>query len=152
VVAFSAEDAVAGPRRAEGLLVRSRLAEDLHGMKAAVGILTARGGATSTRGGRPGHGGTCVVGCAGISVDYAAGSLTAAAPPSSRRAGNIDGSTARSTAGEVAKIRPPSAAVSFQTLLGWADAARRMKIRTNADTPNAQEGDRVRAEGIGLCG
>jgi len=154
-VAFSAEDAVARAEKGQKvILVRVETSpEDLHGMKAAVGILTARGGATSHAAVvARGMGRTCVVGCAGISVDYAAGTLTASG--TTVKAGElvtIDGSTGKVYAGEVAKI-PATLGGEFQTLLGWADGARRMKIRTNADTPNdAKKAIEFGAQGIGLC-
>jgi pyruvate, orthophosphate dikinase len=136
------------------ILVRTETSpEDIHGMHAAKGILTARGGMTShaavvARGmGRP-----CVSG---------AGSLAISAKDKVMRVGGrevregdlltIDGSTGEVMAGEVPTVQPELSG-DFGTLMGWADAARRMKVRTNADTPNdARTAREFGAEGIGLC-
>jgi pyruvate,orthophosphate dikinase len=127
--------------------------EDIHGMHAAQGILTARGGMTShaavvARGmGRP-----CVSGAGGLSIDYKARSM---------RVGDtvireddvvtIDGSTGEVMLGSVPTIQPELVG-DFGTLMEWADKVRRLRVRTNAETPsdcrNARE---FGAEGIGLC-
>ncbi len=136
------------------ILVRTETSpEDIHGMHAARGILTARGGMTShaavvARGmGRP-----CVSG---------AGSLSISARDKVMRVGGrevkegdrltIDGATGEVMAGEVPTVQPELSG-DFGTLMGWADAIRRMKVRTNADTPNdAKTAREFGAEGIGLC-
>jgi pyruvate,orthophosphate dikinase len=127
--------------------------EDIHGMHAARGILTARGGMTShaavvARGmGRP-----CVSGAGGISIDYKARSM---------RVGDIvvredetitiDGSTGEVMLGVVPTIQPELVG-DFGTLMQWADKVRRLKVRTNAETPNdCRTAREFGAEGIGLC-
>ncbi len=127
--------------------------EDIHGMHAAQGILTTRGGMTShaavvARGmGRP-----CVSGAGDIRIDYAAGTLTVR--DRVLKAGDIltlDGSTGEVMAGEV-PTRQPELSGDFGTLMGWADSVRRMKVRANAETPlDAATARRFGAEGIGLC-
>jgi len=136
------------------ILVRTETSpEDIGGMHAAQGILTARGGMTShaavvARGmGRP-----CVSG---------AGSLAISAKDRTMRVGGrevregdtltIDGATGEVMAGEVATVQPELAG-DFGTLMAWADAVRRLKVRTNADTPgDARTAREFGAEGIGLC-
>ena len=127
--------------------------EDIHGMHAARGILTARGGMTShaavvARGmGRP-----CVSGTSGVSIDLASRTL---------RIGNrqlkegdvitLDGSTGEIMAGEVPTIEPELVG-DFAVLMAWADQHRRMKVRTNAETPeDCRMARSFGAEGIGLC-
>jgi pyruvate,orthophosphate dikinase len=127
--------------------------EDIHGMHAARGILTTRGGMTShaavvARGmGRP-----CVAGAGGVSVDYGAQTLTAGGK--TIRAGEtitLDGATGEVFAGSVAMVEPALSG-EFATLMGWADELRRMKVRTNAETPlDAETARKFGAEGIGLC-
>ena len=127
--------------------------EDIHGMHAAEGILTTRGGMTShaavvARGmGKP-----CVSGAGSIRVDYAANTLAAGGV--TLRKGDIitiDGSTGQVLSGKVA-MQEPTLSGEFSTLMGWADKARKLKVRANADTPNdARVAIRFGAEGIGLC-
>ncbi len=127
--------------------------EDIHGMHAAKGILTARGGMTShaavvARGmGRP-----CVSGAGSIQIDAAAKILRIAGR--TLKEGEIitlDGSTGEVMAGEVPTIQPELVG-DFGTLMVWADAGRRMKVRANAETPlDAQTARDFGAEGIGLC-
>jgi pyruvate,orthophosphate dikinase len=127
--------------------------EDIHGMHAAEGILTTRGGMTShaavvARGmGKP-----CVSGAGAIRVDYAAETMTAGGK--TLRKGDIitiDGSTGQVLAGKVA-MQQPALSGEFATLMGWADKARKLKVRANADTPNdARVALKFGAEGIGLC-
>jgi pyruvate, orthophosphate dikinase len=127
--------------------------EDIHGMHAAEGILTTRGGMTShaavvARGmGKP-----CVSGAGSLRVDYAAQTMTVAGR--TLRKGDlitIDGSTGQVLQGEVAMLQPELSG-EFATLMGWADAARRLKVRTNAETPaDARVAVKFGAEGIGLC-
>jgi pyruvate,orthophosphate dikinase len=127
--------------------------EDIHGMHAAQGILTTRGGMTShaavvARGmGRP-----CVSGAGDIRIDYKEGTLTVRGR--TLKAGDImtiDGSTGEVMAGAV-PTKQPELSGDFATLMGWADAERRMKVRTNAETPlDAETARRFGAEGIGLC-
>ena len=127
--------------------------EDIHGMHAATGILTARGGMTShaavvARGmGRP-----CVSGAGSLAIDAAARVLRVSGREF--KEGDIitiDGSTGEVMAGAVPTLQPELVG-DFGTLMVWADAARRMKVRANAETPNdAQVARDFGAEGIGLC-
>ena len=127
--------------------------EDIHGMHAAEGILTTRGGMTShaavvARGmGKP-----CVSGAGSLRVDYAAGTMTAGGQTFKK--GDfitVDGSTGQVLAGKVDMIEPQMSG-EFATLIGWADKVRRLGVRANADTPaDAKAAVRFGAEGIGLC-
>jgi pyruvate,orthophosphate dikinase len=127
--------------------------EDIHGMHAAKGILTARGGMTShaavvARGmGRP-----CVSGAGSLQIDASAKTLRIG--DRSLKEGDIltlDGSTGEVMAGEVPTLQPELVG-DFGTLMVWADKARRMKVRANAETPqDAQTARDFGAEGIGLC-
>jgi len=136
------------------ILVRTETSpEDIHGMHAARGILTARGGMTShaavvARGmGRP-----CVSGAGGLSIS--ARDKVMRVGGREVREGDvltIDGATGEVMAGEVATVQPELSG-DFAALMEWADAARRMKVRTNADTPaDARTAREFGAEGIGLC-
>ncbi len=127
--------------------------EDIHGMHAAEGILTTRGGMTShaavvARGmGKP-----CVSGAGGVRVDYAAQTLTCAGR--TLKKGDvitIDGATGQVLDGAIA-MRQPELSGDFATLMEWADASRRMRVRANAETPaDARVAREFGAEGIGLC-
>jgi pyruvate,orthophosphate dikinase len=127
--------------------------EDIHGMHAAEGILTTRGGMTShaavvARGmGKP-----CVSGAGSLRVDYAGGTMTAGGQ--TFRKGDyitVDGSTGQVLAGKVEMIEPQLSG-EFATLIGWADKVRKLGVRANADTPtDAKAAVRFGAEGIGLC-
>ena len=136
------------------ILVREETSpEDIHGMHAARGIVTARGGMTShaavvARGmGRP-----CVCGINELSIDDRAGTFTARGR--TFRAGEIitiDGSKGEVLDGAVAMIEPELTG-DFQTLIAWADKVRRLKVRANAETPlDAKTARGFGAEGIGLC-
>jgi len=136
------------------ILVRAETSpEDINGMHAAEGILTTRGGMTShaavvARGmGKP-----CVSGAGSISVDARAGTMTSGGVVLKRGdVITVDGSTGQVLRGRVA-MREPELSGDFSTLMVWADAIRRMKVRANADTPaDAQAARRFGAEGIGLC-
>ena len=127
--------------------------EDIHGMHAAQGILTARGGMTShaavvARGmGRP-----CVSGASGVSIDRNARTLRIGA--SELKEGDeitLDGANGQVMLGIVPTVEPELAG-DFGTLMVWADALRRMKVRTNAETPaDCTMARQFGAEGIGLC-
>ncbi len=127
--------------------------EDIHGMHAAQGILTTRGGMTShaavvARGmGRP-----CVSGAGGIDIDYSAETLRAAGVEIKKGdLVTIDGSTGQVMKGRVATIQPELSG-DFGILMGWADKVRRLGVRANADTPaDAAAAREFGAEGIGLC-
>ena len=154
-VVFSADEAEMRAQKGESvILVRIETSpEDIHGMHAARGILTTRGGMTShaavvARGmGRP-----CVAGAGGINVDYGAQTLSAGGVL--LRAGDIltiDGAIGEVFAGAVKMIEPQLSG-EFGTLMGWADQARRLNVRANAETPlDADTARRFGAEGIGLC-
>ncbi len=138
----------------EVILVRVETSpEDIHGMHAARGILTARGGMTShaavvARGmGRP-----CVSGAGGLRIDYAKQLFTASGQTIKKgEVVTIDGSTGQVMKGRVKMIQPELSG-DFATLMGWADAVRRMKVRANAETPaDAKHAREFGAEGIGLC-
>ncbi len=127
--------------------------EDIHGMHAAEGILTTRGGMTShaavvARGmGKP-----CVSGAGALRIDYRTATLTV----SGRKLAKgdvitIDGTTGQVLVGEVAMLQPEMSG-EFARLMEWADAHRRMAVRTNAETPaDARAARGFGAEGIGLC-
>jgi pyruvate,orthophosphate dikinase len=127
--------------------------EDIHGMHAAEGILTTRGGMTShaavvARGmGKP-----CVSGAGSLRVDYAAGTMSVGGQTFKKGDHiTVDGSTGQVLAGKVDMIEPQLSG-EFATLIGWADKVRRLGVRANADTPtDAKAAVRFGAEGIGLC-
>jgi pyruvate,orthophosphate dikinase len=128
--------------------------EDIHGMHAAQGILTARGGMTSHAAVvARGMGKCCVAGCGDIKVDYAAQSFVAKDGVVVRKGDTItlDGSTGQVMLGEV-KTVPPQLTGDFGKLMVWVDQFRKLKVRTNADTPHdAKVAREFGAEGIGLC-
>jgi pyruvate,orthophosphate dikinase len=154
-IVFSADDAETMKAQAKKvILVRVETSpEDIHGMHAAEGILTTRGGMTShaavvARGmGKP-----CVSGAGALRVDYKSGTMTAAGQ--TFRRGDfitVDGSTGQVLAGRVAMIEPALSG-EFSTLMTWADEVRKLGVRANADTPNdARVAMKFGAEGIGLC-
>jgi pyruvate,orthophosphate dikinase len=122
-------------------------------MHAARGILTTRGGMTSHAAVvARGMGRACVAGAGGVSVDYGARTLSAGGKII--RGGEtvtIDGATGEIFVGSVATVEPTMSG-DFATLMGWADESRRLKIRTNAETPlDAETARKFGAEGIGLC-
>ncbi len=136
------------------ILVRTETSpEDIHGMHAAVAIVTARGGMTShaavvARGmGRP-----CVCGAGDLKIDQAKGVFKVAGRVVSK--GDmitVDGAAGKVFAGQVATVKPELSG-DFAKLMGWADAVRRMEVRANAETPHDAEVARsFGAEGIGLC-
>jgi pyruvate,orthophosphate dikinase len=154
-IVFSSEEAEALKNQGRKvILVRIETSpEDIHGMNAAEGILTTRGGMTShaavvARGmGKP-----CVSGAGAIRVDYAAQTMTASGM-TLRKGGmiTIDGSSGQVLVGEIKMIEPELSG-EFATLMGWADKVRRLKVRANADTPiDARVAVKFGAEGIGLC-
>jgi pyruvate,orthophosphate dikinase len=158
-VVFSAEDAVHQHEAGEDvILVRIETSpEDIHGMKAAAGILTARGGMTSHAAVvARGMGRCCVAGCGALQIDYNAGTVTVQVDGRDVvvREGDVislDGSTGQVMLGAV-PVAPGQLDDDFNTLMSWVDQTRRLKVRTNADTPNdAAVGRRFGAEGIGLC-
>jgi pyruvate,orthophosphate dikinase len=155
-VVFTADEAEAAAKTGtKVILVRVETSpEDIHGMHAAQGILTARGGMTSHAAVvARGMGKCCVAGCCDIKVDYA-GQKFAARNGQMVKKGDVitlDGSTGEVILGEVATVSPKMTG-DFGTLMGWVDSFRTMKVRTNADTPNDSRVAReFGAEGIGLC-
>ena len=154
-IVFNSDDAEAAKKAGHKvILVRVETSpEDIHGMHAAEGILTTRGGMTShaavvARGmGKP-----CVSGAGSIRVDYATQTLTVAGQ--TLKKGDIltiDGSNGQVLLGEVEMLQPELSG-EFATLMGWADKVRRMKVRANAETPlDAKTARNFGAEGIGLC-
>ncbi|QUV99377.1 pyruvate, phosphate dikinase [Chloracidobacterium sp. MS 40/45] len=134
------------------ILVRTETSpEDFHGMVAAQGILTARGGLTShaavvARGmGKP-----CIAGCSDLKLDAEGMHLGGR----TLREGDfitLDGTTGRILLGDLPLVEPETGA-DFETFMRWVDDARQMRVRTNADTPHdAHVARRFGAEGIGLC-
>jgi pyruvate, orthophosphate dikinase len=154
-IVFSSEDAEALSNQGRKvILVRVETSpEDIHGMHAAQGILTTRGGMTShaavvARGmGKP-----CVAGAGMLRVDYRTQTMSAGGTTMNKgEMLTIDGSTGQVLAGKV-PMREPELAGEFATLMQWADGARRLKVRANADTPaDARTAIKFGAEGIGLC-
>ncbi|MER8402777.1 pyruvate, phosphate dikinase [Mesorhizobium sp. M1348] len=154
-IVFSSNDAEeAKTQGRKAILVRIETSpEDIHGMHAAEGILTTRGGMTShaavvARGmGKP-----CVSGAGSLRVDYKAGTLMAMG--ATFRKGDIitiDGANGQVLKGAVPMLQPELSG-DFAAIMEWADGARRMKVRTNAETPlDAHMARSFGAEGIGLC-
>jgi pyruvate,orthophosphate dikinase len=158
-VVFSADEATAAVERGQKvILVRVETSpEDIAGMVAAQGILTARGGMTSHAAVvARGWGKCCVSGCSAIVIDYQKGEFTATAADGSvvtvKRGDtvSIDGSTGDVMVGVVPTVEPVLP-VEFERLMSWADEARTLNVRTNADTPeDAAKARAFGAEGIGL--
>ena len=155
IMVLTADEAeVRGKAGQKVVLVRMETSpEDIHGMSAAEGILTARGGMTSHAAVvARGIGKCCVVGCGDLRVDRAAGTIQLG--DRLLAAGDsitIDGSTGEVIAGFVPTVTP-ELDPEFGELMRWADRRRRLGVRTNADTPNdAKVAREFGAEGIGLC-
>jgi pyruvate,orthophosphate dikinase len=127
--------------------------DDIHGLIQASGILTAHGGMTShaavvARGmGKP-----CVAGCEGLTIDLDSRTFTLGGKKLSEDdVITIDGGNGKVIVGEVDLV-PPQINEDFETILGWADELRRLKVRANADTPeDAAKAREFGAQGIGLC-
>ncbi len=154
-VVFDADEAERISARGEQvILVRIETSpEDIHGMHAAVGILTTRGGMTShaavvARGmGRP-----CVAGAGELRVDYKAKTITARdVVIEEGEEITLDGASGDVMVGRVATIQPEMSD-NFQRLMKWADDIRCLKVRTNAETPTeCRIAREFGAEGVGLC-
>ncbi|WP_421724473.1 pyruvate, phosphate dikinase [Bauldia sp.] len=154
-IVFSADEAeTAAGQGKKVVLVRVETSpEDIHGMHAAEAILTTRGGMTShaavvARGmGKP-----CVSGAGSLRVDYRTETVNAGGRTLAKGdVVTIDGGTGQVLAGAVA-MRQPELSGDFGKLMEWADQARRMKVRANAETPtDARAARSFGAEGIGLC-
>ena len=154
-IVFDADEAV--HMKAQGhtvILARIETSpEDVQGMHAAAGIITTRGGMTShaavvARGmGRP-----CVAGAAAVHIDLQRETLEAGGVTLNKGdIVTIDGSSGKLIQGRVT-MRQPELSADFETLMRWADGARRMEVRANADTPaDARHARDFGAEGIGLC-
>ncbi len=157
-VVFSAEDAEsAAQTKRQVILVRIETSpEDINGMNAAEGILTARGGASShaalvSRG----MGKCAVVGCEALDIDYVQEEIRVRGTDIVIRAGDLvtlDGSTGEVFQGYVPTSEPSMESPAFKALMTWADRTRRLRVRANADTPHdVQVARSFGAEGIGLC-
>ena len=154
-ITFSADDAeILKSQNQKTILVRLETSpEDIHGMHASEGILTCRGGMTShaavvARGmGKP-----CVSGSGNIQIDYESKNFKVSGRVF--KEGDIitiDGSSGEVMSGEVKTIKPDISG-DFSTIMSWADNAREMKVRTNAETPlDTKVAREFGAEGIGLC-
>ena len=155
MVAFTAEHATElYNKKKKVVLVRLETSpEDIEGMAASEGILTARGGMTSHAAVvARGMGTACVAGCQGLVINEQKGTFTLGGK--TYKEGDyisIDGSTGN-IYGEEIKTVPATLTGDFATVMGWADKYRALKIRTNADTPaDAKNAFEFGAEGIGLC-
>jgi len=136
------------------LLVRKETSpEDVGGMHAAQGILTATGGKTSHAAVvARGWGKCCIVGCDALDINYETKVMSVSGK--SVKQGDfltLNGSTGEVFAGEL-PLKKPELPQSYYTVMGWADGIRALKVRTNADTPyDAENAIKMGAEGIGLC-
>jgi pyruvate,orthophosphate dikinase len=154
-VVFSANDAQAWAQKGEEvILVRTETSpEDIHGMKAAVGILTARGGMTSHAAVvARGMGKCCITGCSALRVDGAKQRMTLGEITIKQgETITLDGSTGEVFRGK-APLVPAEMSGELAELMQWVDQVRRLRVRTNADTPtDAITARAFGAEGIGLC-
>ena len=154
-VVFTAEDAEAWKARGEKVvLVRLETSpEDITGMKASQGILTVRGGMTSHAAVvARGMGTCCVSGCSEIAMDEENKKFTLAGKTFTEGDWiSIDGTTGNIYDGQI-KTVDATIAGEFGRVMGWADKYRKLKVRTNADTPtDAKKARELGAEGIGLC-
>ncbi|WP_304418447.1 pyruvate, phosphate dikinase, partial [Faecalibaculum rodentium] len=153
-VVFSAEEAIEEAAKGrQVILVRLETSpEDIQGMAAAQGILTVRGGMTSHAAVvARGMGACCVSGAGDITIDEEAGTFTVGGKTYGREDWiSLDGSTGN-VYGEKISTVPAEITGDFERFMEWADARRRLKIRTNADTPrDAAQAVEFGAEGIGL--
>ncbi|MDF1608545.1 pyruvate, phosphate dikinase [Hoeflea sp. YIM 152468] len=154
-IVFTSEEAVEAAKTGRKvILVRVETSpEDIHGMHAAEGILTSRGGMTSHAAVvARGMGTPCVSGAGGIRIDLRNRTLVSLG--TTLKAGDVitlDGSSGQVLKGSVAMLQPELSG-DFGQIMEWADATRRMKVRTNAETPaDARAARSFGAEGIGLC-
>jgi len=154
-VVFNAKDAEAWAEKGEKvILVRKETSpEDVGGMHAAQGILTATGGKTSHAAVvARGWGKCCIVGCEKLNIDYTKGTFSVG--DKTVKQGDfitLDGSSGNVYVGQL-KLVKPEPPEAYTTLMGWVDKIRTLKVRTNADTPyDAENARRLGAEGIGLC-
>ncbi|MHB2147706.1 pyruvate, phosphate dikinase [Calditrichota bacterium LG25] len=154
-IVFHAEDAEEWAEKGEKvILVRIETSpEDIGGMNVAQGILTARGGMTSHAAVvARGMGKCCVAGCSALEIDYKKKTMTV--DGAVYKEGDwisLDGSKGEVIEGKVPTVEPKLSG-NFGKLMSWADEIRKLKVRTNADTPHDSEVARnFGAEGIGLC-
>ena len=153
---FEAKDvSLAKERGEDAVLVRLETSpEDIEGMRDARGVLTIRGGMTSHAAVvARGMGRCCVSGCGNMMVDVANKTLTTKDGEVLKEGDfiSIDGSTGMVYAGKI-KTASPTISGEFKTFMEWVDDIRRLKVRTNADTPkDAKQAKEFGAEGIGLC-
>ncbi len=154
-VVFNAKDAEAAAAKNEKvILVRKETSpEDVGGMHAAQGILTATGGKTSHAAVvARGWGKCCIVGCERLNINYEKEELSVGDIVVKKGEEiTLNGSSGQVYRGAMRLIKPEPPA-SFKTLMGWVDNVRAIKVRTNADTPyDARKAVELGAEGIGLC-
>lgn len=154
-VVFSADEAEAKAKDGKAVILcrRETSPEDIHGMHAARGILTSRGGMTSHAAVvARGMGRACVAGAGAIAMDYERGIMMIGdATIKEGELITIDGSTGEVMKGVVPTIQPALSG-DFSTVMTWADDVRTMRIRANAETPlDAKTAHKFGAEGIGLC-
>tara|TARA_R110002020_G_scaffold136630_5_gene304630 strand:- start:38452 stop:41124 length:2673 start_codon:yes stop_codon:yes gene_type:complete len=154
-IVFTSDEAVEAAKTGRKvILVRVETSpEDIHGMHAAEGILTSRGGMTSHAAVvARGMGTPCVSGAGGLRIDARNGTLVSLG--TTLKAGDVitlDGSTGQVLKGAVPMLQPELSG-DFGLIMKWADETRRMKVRTNAETPaDARAARSYGAEGIGLC-
>ncbi len=161
IIVFDADDAERTAKDGtKVVLVRGETSpEDIHGMKAAQGILTAMGGMTSHAAVvARGMGKCCVAGVSDMHVDVRAGKLVVRAHGGTAERTfvrgdvlTLDGTHGKIYSGEV-PVEPATSVPGFDRLMSWVDGARRMRVRANADTPKgARDARAFGAEGIGLC-
>ncbi|MCH8266886.1 MAG: pyruvate, phosphate dikinase, partial [Acidobacteria bacterium] len=154
-VVFTADDAVRLGKKTPVILVRAEtVPDDIHGMEAAVGILTSRGGMTShaavvTRG----MGKCCIAGCGAIQVDEKNKRMKVGGRVLKQGDWiSLDGSTGRVILGKMPTVDPDPTSGEFAKFMSWADEFRKLGVRANADIPrDAKVARRYGAEGIGLC-
>lgn len=155
-IVFTAEDAEIWTGKGEQvILVRIETSpDDIHGMNVANGILTARGGMTSHAAVvARGMGKCCVAGCSSLKIDRAAKRMEIGGAFNLKEGDwiTLDGTLGEVCVGKIPTIDPELTG-EFGILMGWADELRKLKVRTNADTPHdAQVARSFGAEGIGLC-
>ncbi|MER2520213.1 MAG: pyruvate, phosphate dikinase [Bdellovibrionales bacterium] len=154
-VVFNADEAEALAAKGQKIILCrvETSPEDIHGMHAAKGIVTSRGGMTSHAAVvARGMGRACVAGAGELHIDYAKQEMSAKGI--AIKAGDIitiDGSTGEIMLGEIPTVRPELSG-DFSTLMGWADSMRKLGVHANAETPlDAAMARKFGAEGIGLC-
>lgn len=153
---FTADDAAAAAAKGDKVVLarQETSPEDIEGMYASEGILTARGGMTSHAAVvARGMGTCCVAGCGELRIDEGAKTMTTEDGKVYKEGDwiSLDGSTGN-VYGEAIETQEAQVTGDFATVMGWADSIRRLKVRTNADTPHdAEQAMEFGAEGIGLC-